>query len=496
MNINLNLKENLDLINDRIGKNNIVVTKSLLIGNEEQLEGAIIYINGLASKDIIDRDVLHPLMLHIKENLKDKPNIMEYISKKYITMSNTKIEKDINNILSSLKRGQTALLLENSDEAIIIDTSSGDYRSISEPTNESSIRGSREGFIEKLETNTSIIKRRIRDENLVIENMVLGRRTQRDLAIIYIDNIVDKNVLQELKYKLSSIDVDSVSLIGYIQQYIENDAYSIFPQSRTTERPDVVEGNLMEGRIAVMLEGTPMVLLTPTIFIEFFQAIEDYTQRTIVSSFTRILRALSVMIVITFPSIYLTLIKFNAELIPIKFVNTIIQSRSNIPLTPFMEILSMEIIVEFLREGGLRLPPKVNQTLSIVGGIIIGQAAIKAGIVSSSTLLIIGISIIAAFLTPNYDMSLAVRFIRFPMLILSNYLGLLGLTAGFFFLLVHICSLENLGVPYFSFHDGEYKDIFIRSPLWTMNKRPDSIPNNNPIRQTDFRKKFRRNKNE
>ncbi|EPY2305901.1 spore germination protein [Clostridium sporogenes] len=492
----MNLKENLDLINDRIGKNNIVVTKSLLIGNEEQLEGAIIYINGLASKDIIDRDVLHPLMLHIKENLKDKPNIMEYISKKYITMSNTKIEKDINNILSSLKRGQTALLLENSDEAIIIDTSSGDYRSISEPTNESSIRGSREGFIEKLETNTSIIKRRIRDENLVIENMVLGRRTQRDLAIIYIDNIVDKNVLQELKYKLSSIDVDSVSLMGYIQQYIENDAYSIFPQSRTTERPDIVEGNLMEGRIAVMLEGTPMVLLTPSIFIEFFQAIEDYTQRTIVSSFTRILRALSVIIVITFPSIYLTLIKFNAELIPIKFVNTIIQSRSNIPLTPFMEILSMEIIVEFLREGGLRLPPKVNQTLSVVGGIIIGQAAIKAGIVSSSTLLIIGISIIAAFLTPNYDMSLAVRFIRFPMLILSNYLGLLGLTAGFFFLLVHICSLESLGVPYFSFHNEEYKDIFIRSPLWTMNKRPDSIPNNNPIRQTDFRKKFRRKKNE
>ncbi|HDK7175919.1 TPA: spore germination protein [Clostridium botulinum] len=492
----MNLKENLDLINDRIGKNNIVVTKSLLIGNEEQLEGAIIYINGLASKDIIDRDVLHPLMLHIKENLKDKPNIMEYISKKYITMSNTKIEKDINNILSSLKRGQTTLLLENSDEAIIIDTSSGDYRSISEPTNESSIRGSREGFIEKLETNTSIIKRRIRDENLVIENMVLGRRTQRDLAIIYIDNIVDKNVLQELKYKLSSIDVDSVSLMGYIQQYIENDAYSIFPQSRTTERPDIVEGNLMEGRIAVMLEGTPMVLLTPSIFIEFFQAIEDYTQRTIVSSFTRILRALSVIIVITFPSIYLTLIKFNAELIPIKFVNTIIQSRSNIPLTPFMEILSMEIIVEFLREGGLRLPPKVNQTLSVVGGIIIGQAAIKAGIVSSSTLLIIGISIIAAFLTPNYDMSLAVRFIRFPMLILSNYLGLLGLTAGFFFLLVHICSLESLGVPYFSFHNEEYKDIFIRSPLWTMNKRPDSIPNNNPIRQTDFRKKFRRKKNE
>ena len=496
MNINLNLKENLDLINDRIGKNNIVVTKSLLIGNEEQLEGAIIYINGLASKDIIDRDVLHPLMLHIKENLKDKPNIMEYISKKYITMSNTKIEKDINNILSSLKRGQTALLLENSNESIIIDTSSGDYRSISEPTNESSIRGSREGFIEKLETNTSIIKRRIRDENLVIENMVLGRRTQRDLAIIYIDNIVDKNVLQELKYKLSSIDVDSVPLMGYIQQYIENDAYSIFPQSRTTERPDIVEGNLMEGRIAVMLEGTPMVLLTPSIFIEFFQAIEDYTQRTIVSSFTRILRALSVIIVITFPSIYLTLIKFNAELIPIKFVNTIIQSRSNIPLTPFMEILSMEIIVEFLREGGLRLPPKVNQTLSVVGGIIIGQAAIKAGIVSSSTLLIIGISIIAAFLTPNYDMSLAVRFIRFPMLILSNYLGLLGLTAGFFFLLVHICSLESLGVPYFSFHNEEYKDIFIRSPLWTMNKRPDSIPNNNPIRQADFRKKFRRKKNE
>ncbi len=494
--MNLNLKENLDLINNKIGKNNIVVTKSLLIGKEEELEGAIIYINGLASKDMIDRDVLNPLMLHVEEKLKDKPNIMEYISKRYITMSNTKVEKDINNLIYGLKRGSTALLLENSDEAIIIDTSSGDYRPISEPANESAVRGAREGFIEKLETNTSMIKRRIRDENLVIESMVVGRRTQRDLAIIYIDNIVDKNVLHELKYKLSSIDVDSVSLMGYIQQYIENDAYSVFPQSRTTERPDVVEANLMEGRIALMLEGTPMVLLTPSIFIEFFQAIEDYTQRTIISSFTRILRAISVMIVITFPSIYLTLIKFNAELIPIKFVNTIIQSRINIALSPFMEILSMEIIVEFLREGGLRLPTKVGQTLSVVGGIIIGDAALKAGIISSATLLIIGISIIAAFLTPNYDMSLAVRFIRFPMLILSNYLGLLGLTAGFFFLLVHVCSLENLGVPYFSLHKGEYKDIFIRSPLWMMNKRPDSIPNNNPIRQTDFRRKFRRKKNE
>ncbi|EJO5346363.1 spore germination protein [Clostridium botulinum] len=492
----MNLQEKLDLINNTIGKNNIVITKSLLIGNEDPIEGAIVYINGLASKDIIDRDVLNPLMLHINEKLKDKPNIMEYISKKYITMSSTKIEKDINNLISSLKRGNSGLLLENSDESIIIDTSSGEFRSISEPINESSIRGTREGFVEKLETNISIIKRRIKDENLVIENMIIGRRTQSDLAIIYIDNIVNKDVLQELKYKLSLIDVDSVSLIGYIQQYIENDAYSIFPQSRSTERPDIVQENLMEGRIALMLEGTPMVLLTPSIFIEFFQAIEDYSQRTIVSSFTRILRAISVMIVITFPSIYLTLIKFNAELIPIEFVNSIIQSRKNIALTPFMEILSMEIIVEFLREGGLRLPPKVNQTLSIVGGIIIGQAAIKAGIVSSATLLIIGISIIAAFLTPNYDMSLAVRFIRFPMLILSNYLGLLGLTAGFFFLLAHICSLQNLGVPYLSFNKGDYKDIFVRAPLWMMNKRPDSIPNNNTIRQTDFRKKFRRKKNE
>lgn len=323
-----------------------------------------------------------------------------------------------------------------------------------------------------------------------MEDMIIGKRCQTDVVIVYIDDIVDKDVLKEVRNRLNSIDVDSIDAAGMVEQYIETNPYSIFPQAFNTERPDIVKANLMEGKIAILVNGNPNVITVPAVFVEFFQAVEDYHQRTIVSSFSRILRIIAVFMVITVPSIYLTLIQYNAELIPIKFINPIVQSREGIALTPFLEILAMEIVVEFLREGGLRLPPKVAGTLSIVGGIIIGNTAIESRIVSPTTLLVVGIAVLSTFLIPNYEMSLSIRFIRFPMLVLANAIGFMGIAAGWFFLMVHLLSLESFGVPYVSIKQSDLKDIFIRAPLWKMNKRPEAIPNNNPTRQSDFRKKF------
>lgn len=264
----------------------------------------------------------------------------------------------------------------------------------------------------------------------------------------------------------------------------------------STERPDRVTPNIMEGKIAVILNGSPFVLTIPSIFVEFFHTVEDYNEKSISANVIRLIRFLSVLIVITLPSIYLTLIKYNGELIPIEFVVPVVQSRIGISLSPFMEILILEILMEILREGGLRLPSKIAQTLSIVGGIIIGNAAVQSNMVSPTTLLVIGITIIASFAVPTVDMSISIRMLRFPMLFLANSMGIMGVATGYTLLIIHLSSLENLGVPYMEFNKNDLKDTFIRSPLWKMNTRPSIISNQNIKRQTNFRNKFRRKKDE
>lgn len=494
----MNLNQNIEEISRMLGNQDQIIVRSFYLGRGMPINAAIIYLDGLVNQDSVENNVLRPLMIDVNERL-ERPNICDYLIKRYILVSNSWIESNLDNIVNMIKRGKTALIIDKIAEVVLLDTSGGKTRNITEPENETVIRGNREGFIEDLGTNILLLKRLLKDKNLVVEDFIVGKRSQTDIAVLYIKDIADMNIINKLRKKISSIDVDIIMSTGTLSQYIEDYTFFLFPQSRGTEKPDIVIDNLVEGKIAIIVSGTPYVMLIPCNFLEFFQTVEDYNQRTILANFTRILRFLAVFIVITAPSIYLTLIKFNAELIPIKFITPIIQSRIGIALTPFLEILCMEIIVEFLREGGLRLPSKIGQTLSVVGGIIIGDTAVESKIVSPTTLFIIGITVVAAFLIPNYDMSLSIRVLRFPMLILANFLGIFGIGIGWYFIITSLCSTDSFGVPYLSFKKNDIKDTLLRAPLWMMNKRPESIPNKDSIRQTDFRSKWdipRRNKNE
>ncbi|MCY6371017.1 spore germination protein [Clostridium ganghwense] len=496
--VNNNIEEKINFILNEVGLKNPLVVKKFFIGKKNPLLASLIYIDDLTNKTIINRDILTPLMFKIEEELLIEKATIDYICRKYIPMSNTIIKTDLNTAVDSIKIGKTVILIDGLEDFIITDTVGGEHRSISDPLNESAIRGSREGFVENVKTNISILRRKIKDQNLSQETYKIGRRSQTDLVLLYIDDIVDKDVLEEVRSRIKAIDIDSINDTGMLGQYIEDHPYSPFPQVYGTERPDIVKANLMEGKIAFLLNGTPHVITAPATFVEFFQGVEDYHERTLVSSFSRILRLLSVLIIITLSPIYLTLINYNVELIPIKFITPIIESRKGIALPPFLEILSMEVVVEFLREGGLRLPPKVAGTLSIVGGIIIGNTAVDSKVVSPTTLLVVGISVVSTFLIPNYEMSLSIRFLRFPMLVLANAMGFLGLAAGLFFLLILLSYMKSFGISYFSIKSSDLKDIFIRAPLWYMNKTPEAVPSNNPVRQTDFRKKLwrKRKKNE
>lgn len=492
-----NLKNYIELIKNEIGPKSPIVIKHILIGKGQSIDAALIYVNGLVSKDIIDRDILKPLMLYVDENLTTIYNIADYIAKKYIAMSNTTIMSNVNEAIINIKRGNSVIFINNQPNFVIIDTRGGQYRNVEESNMETAARAPRESFVENLETNMSMVRRNIRDKNLIFESFTIGQRSQTDILIVYLEDVTDKDVLDKVRERIKVIDTDEAIGAGTIEEFIEDSTYSIFPQIYATERVDKVTNRILEGRIAIIIEGTSFVLTAPALFTEFFHAVEDYYNRFIVSNFTRLLRFFALFIIITASPAYLVLINFNSELIPINFITPIMQSRKDIALTPFLEILLMEIVVEFLREGGLRLPSKIAQTLSVVGGIIVGDTAVQSKFVSPTTLFVIGISVVATFVVSNYEMSLAIRFLRFPMLILANILGMLGVALGWFLIIIHLCSLDSFGVPYFSINKyNDLKDKFTRQPLWKMNERPEGIPHEDNIRQKDFKKTWWRKRDE
>ncbi|NEZ49183.1 spore germination protein [Clostridium botulinum] len=481
---------------ERLGIESQVVVKEIIIGNTKKIPAYVIYVDGEADKKLINKTILNPLMLEINEELELEESLPEYLCKRYIPSSDTKIVKNLDELAKGIRTGNTGIIVDYLKNYIMVSSVGGQHRGISDPINEYSVKGTRESFVEDIQTNISIITRRIQEKGLTIENFKVGKRSQTDLSLMYIKDLVNEDVLNTLKQRLNKIDVDSMSSNGVLEQFIEGNTYSIFPQVFNTERPDIVESNLMEGRIAIILSGVSQVITVPALFVEFFHGVEDYTQRFWVANFTRVLRFLSILIIVTLPSIYLTLIKFNVQLIPVQFIIPISQSRVGIALTPFIEILSMEIIVELLREGGMRLPSKIAQTLSIVGGIIIGQTAVEAKIVSPPTALIVGITVVATFLIPNYDMSLAIRLLRFAMLTIANFFGIFGIAIGWFLIITHLYRLSTFGVPYFSIQDELMKDSFIRVALQKMNKRPEDIEKRNIIRQGNIGIKIRGKKNE
>ncbi|MGH4120573.1 spore germination protein [Clostridium sp.] len=479
-----------------LGSSAPIKLKYISLGRDPSIQGAIIYIDGLVDKTIINRDILNPLMIELRCSILLNSDTASFLCSNYITADCSIINNNIEEVYKQVKNGNTLLVLENLEEYVIIDTTGGEIRRISDPDNETALRGSRDGFVENLEVNISLLRRKIKDSNLCIEKLVVGRRSQTDLALVYIKDLVNTNTLNEIRERINLIDVDSITGSGALMQFIDENPYSPFPMCFTTERPDRIAPSIMEGRIAIIIDGTPHSLTLPALFVEFFDTVEDYNERLISANFIRLLRFISVLLVITLPSIYLTLITYNGELIPVEFLVPVVQSRIGISLSPFIEILILEILMELLREGGLRLPSKIASTLSIVGGIIIGNAAVQSSMVSPTTLLVIGITIIASFVVPSIDMSISIRLLRFPMLFLANSMGIMGIATGYTLLILHLSSLENFGVPYMEFNKDDLKDTFIRAPLWKMNSRPAIISERNNKRQTDFRKKFRRKNNE
>jgi len=366
--------------------------------------------------------------------------------------------------------GQTAYKASNN---------SLETRGVEESENESNMRGPRDGFVETLSTNLSLIRRRLPNENLKIHIREIGRQTKTKVALLYVEGIVHPTVLNEVRTRLDTIDIDQVLDSGIVEQWIEDSWYSPFPQVQNTELPNKVLHAILEGRVAIMVDGTPFVLIAPVTFSMLFQAPDDYYDRWLIGSAIRVIRYVGALIALFLPALYIALISYHPGMIPTQLALSISAARAEVPFPSLVEAIAMEATLEMLREAGLRLPKMLSQTVGIVGGLVIGQAAVEAGIVSPVLVIVVAITAISTFLVPAYNASIALRMLRFPMMLLAGSLGLFGLILGAMLILAHLVSLKSFGINYLSpivpYRPSDWKDLLVRAPLPYLKERPEIL---------------------
>jgi hypothetical protein len=320
-----------------------------------------------------------------------------------------------------------------------------------------------------------------------VQKTTVGRRTRTQVAVIYIEDIADPHVVEEVKQRIQSINIDGLVASGYIEQFIEDDPYSLFPQAFITERPDKAVTYLLEGRIVIIADNTPLSLVVPVLFVQFLQASEDYYERTHIANYSRLLRYIALLIAISFPALYIALLSYQPELIPYDFLISFSKARTAVPFPVVVEAIIMEVIIQLVIEAGLRLPQKIGQTVGVVAGIILGQAAISAKLASPIIILIISVSIICTYALPAQSLVLTTRVLRPILMLLAGSFGLFGLSFGWIVFQTHLIGLESMGVPYFSplapTRFADFKDAFTRTFMWKMNQRPVSIPGQDRTRQ-------------
>ncbi|MDM5234971.1 spore germination protein [Bacillus cereus] len=441
------------------------------------LEAALVYLFGLTDKELIQNHVLSPLMNSDFDTKKELP----------IPLGQIKIINTLSQIENAIFGGDSVLLIHSRTTAHQLDTKGWPQRNVEDAHNEIALKGAHQGFTEIGSQNIAMIRRYIPHRELMVKEIVIGVRSKTRISILYLKDVVSEDVLKELETRIQKITVDAVASTGELIEFIEDHPYSPFPQFILTERPDLAVSHILQGRFVTVMDHSPNVLITPTNFISFFQGVDDYGTRWLVASSIRVLRFIAFMIALFLPASYVAFISFNFEVIPVELYLSIAESRTRVPFSPVMEALLMEITLETMREGALRIPTPIGQTVGIVGGIVIGQAAVQAGIVSNIMIIVVAVTAISSFVIPNYDMGAAVRLLRFPMMLAAALFGIVGLVIGWMTLIGHLISLESLGTPYGTplapFRFADMKDTFIRLPLWALRKRSKGTRAIQSIRQ-------------
>ncbi|WP_084034534.1 spore germination protein [Anaerobacillus alkalilacustris] len=487
--LNLNIKK---IIND-LGNSSDLVVKQLQLKENLNEQIAVIYLEGLVSKNIVSDFIAN---LFILESFKNYTNTFDFMIKKASSLGDIKVIEDYNEILLSILSGATVILIDGCLKGISGSSQGGESRGVEEPSSQIVIRGPKDGFTESLSVNIALIRKRIKSPNVWVEGFDIGRVTHTKVAVMYMKGIVNEEILQEVKNRLNQIDIDGILESGNIEEFIEDRSFSPFPTVFNTERPDSVAGNLLEGRISILVNGTPFALIVPYTFFQSFQATEDYYQRYDIASLIRCLRFICFLIALLGPSVYIAAISFHPEMIPTPLLLSLAAQRAGNPFPVIIEALLMEFSFEILREAGIRMPRAVGQAVSIVGALILGEAAVQAGIVSPAMVIVVALTGIASFVSPSYNLGISIRMLRFGVMLAAGYFGFYGIAITNLMIIAHLCSLESFGVPYMAplapFYLQDQKDNIFRFPIWAKRSRPKFLHQTNRKRMDIDEKKYPR----
>ncbi|MCQ6559505.1 spore germination protein [Paenibacillus mendelii] len=483
------LDDNIAMIQSALGGSPDLIVKGFKWG--DQWRAALLFIDGMVDATQMHEMIVEPLLSLRKDDVPFEPSpgidALHALKDHVLSAANVSVVDQPALLFNSMFSGDAVLLLDGSASALRIDVFGIEERPVGEPITQSVIRGPMEAFTENYRKNVVLIRRRIKDPNLWIESRLIGKVTKTQVGIMYLRNVADDKIVQEVRQRLDRIDIDGILESGYIEELIQDRTITPFPTLNNSERPDAVAAALLEGRVAIVVDGTPFVLTVPGLFVHFFQSVEDYYQRADIGTLLRVIRFISFFIAMLAPSFYIAVSTFHQEMLPTGLLINLAAQREGVPFPAFIEALLMEVTYEILREAGVRMPRTVGQAVSIVGTLVIGQAAVDAGIVSAAMVIIVSITAIASYVIPTANMSITVRMIRFVLMGLSASFGMYGMLIGIIGMVVHLCTLRSFGVPYMlpfgPFVMSDQKDTLFRLPWSRMIMRPSLMNHENPRRQ-------------
>ena len=471
------LDKNIALMNKLFEDDDIMMHRRFGTKKRSGLDFCVFYSDGLVNSMMINEHIIEPLT---KGDFSHTKEIYEEVKDCVAEVNEIKESADIQQIISSVTYGDTLLLVEGSSKVLIIGSKGFAQRSVSEPEGEKILSGPRDGFTEGLMVNLSLIRRRLRTNELKMRMLTIGKQTNTAVCVCYMDNIVNKKILKELYRRINKINMDSVLDSNYITEHIEEKSFLGFSTTGSTERPDVAVAKLLEGRIAIVVDGSPVVLTAPYLFIENFQSSEDYYVHRYYATFSRILRMAGFFLSIITPAVYIAVVAYHHEILPAALMMSISSERKNVPMGSSVEAFVMLLVFDVLKETGIRMPSHVGQALSIVGALVIGQAAVEARLVASPMIIVVAFTGITNLLVPKLGAALLVT--RYAILMLASLFGLTGVICGVAVIVIHILNMQSYGVSATaqgsSLKYQNVKDTFFRAPWPKMLTRISPLTSN------------------
>lgn len=493
MNITYNENNELDLPIQRSLSENIEVLKTVfsdcddmvwkrfeLEREQENLSVFILYIDGMSDGEMVERTITRPLLYEWRNAKRtEQGSVFDFLFHYQTESVDMTKKSNLMDAVAAVLNGDSAIFVDGENQAAVLSSKKLPARAIGTPQKENGLKGPRESFNENFRTSTALLRRKIKDPKMKEKQGYLGQRSRTVYGLMYMEDLVMPGLLEEIEKRLERFTIDGIFDSGMLVHLLEEKWYSPFPQVQTTERPDKAASAIAEGRVVLVVDNSPEVIILPSTLNTFFQAADDYYNRFAVATFARALRYIAAYITVLLPGLYVAITCYYPQVLPAEFLLAIVGARNDVTFPIVVEVLLMELLFELLREAGLRLPGQMGNTIGVVGGLIVGQAAVDAALVSTIVVIVVALTAIASFAIPNEEFSSTVRLLKFVMILLGAVWGLYGIMIGILALQIHLASLESFGIPYLmptvagSVDAGvEYQDFVMRKPIFAMERRP------------------------